>query len=231
MTATAGREAQVRDLEDVLAGAGSRLSVGDLAAGLRSLLAGALVRDESPMTAAEAAYLREHSGLPVEGGEDLARAAVNRGVQAVTQVVATSLSAAEVAARADVDASTVRHWVGRGEVLSVAARGKRFPAFQFGEDGRPLPGLREVLAALPEGLHPLSVDRLMTSPDTDLVVEGRPVSPREWLLAGGDPAAVVAVAGTVAYAAGTHPPVASGPAEVPAARRRSRSVTAPDYEA
>ncbi|WP_299039404.1 MerR family transcriptional regulator [uncultured Pseudokineococcus sp.] len=218
MTATAGREvtaADARELQDVLTDAGTSLSVGDLAAGLRSLLRGPSARAEVPLTAAEHVYLRQHSGLPETGGPDRAQAALDAGGEAVARLVASSLSAAEVARAAGVDDSTVRHWVRRGEVVSIpAARGRRFPAFQLGPDGRPVPGLREVLAALVDGLHPLSVERFLTSPDTDLVIDDEQVSPREWLLQGGAVAEVVAVARAVGVQAGTRPEdsAAGGPA-------------------
>ncbi|MEJ5943852.1 hypothetical protein WDZ17_00905 [Pseudokineococcus basanitobsidens] len=209
MTATAGREvtpADARELRDVLADAGTSLSVGDLAAGLRALLPGGPGRAEVPMTAAEHDYLQQHSGLPASGGAALAQAAVDAGGASAARLVASSLSAAELAHGAGVDDSTVRHWVRRGEVVSVpAARGRRFPTFQLGEDGRPLAGLREVLAALPAGLHPLSVERFLTTPDTDLLIDDEQVSPRSWLLHGGAVADVVDVAHTVGVRAGARP--------------------------
>lgn len=222
MTATAGQDvspAEARELQDVLAGAGTSLSVGDLAAGLRALLDNGFTRAGVPMTAAEHAYLREHSGLPAEGGPQRAQTAVDAGGEAVAHLVASSLSAAELALSAGVDGSTVRHWVRRGEVVSVpGARGRRFPLFQLGQDRRPLPGLREVLAALPDGLHPLSVERFLTTPDTDLVVDDEQVSPRQWLLQGGAVADAVAVAQTVGVRGGAGPAEQTGRSAGPADR-------------
>lgn len=43
-----------------------------------------------------------------------------------------------------------------------------------------------VLAELPEGLHPLVARDFWTLPREHFVIEGRPVSVREWLLRGGD---------------------------------------------
>ena len=64
---------------------------------------------------------------------------------------------------------------------------------------RPLPGL-EVIAEAAAGVHPLTLAGFMTRSDVDLEVDGEPVSPIEWLVAGGDPAAVADLA------AGLHVP-------------------------
>ena len=61
------------------------------------------------------------------------------------------------------------------------------PRWQFHE-GRVIPHLREVIAALPSDEHPLLVESFMTSWDEDYL-DGWP--PAAWLLAGRDPAAVV----------------------------------------
>jgi hypothetical protein len=59
-----------------------------------------------------------------------------------------------------------------------------------------VPGLGEVVPALPEELHPLSVHRWFVTPDADLASEetGRELSPREWLLAGYEPSVVAELA-------------------------------------
>jgi hypothetical protein len=69
------------------------------------------------------------------------------------------------------------------------------PRFQF-ERRSALPGLAKVLAELPEDLHPLDVAAWFTLPNPDLekgeADEG--ISPRAWLLHGGDIETVVALA-------------------------------------
>ena len=61
-----------------------------------------------------------------------------------------------------------------------------FPRWRL-RGSKPLPGLAEVLAALPEPIHPLSVVAFMGMSNSDL--DG--MSPADWLAAGGDPEAVV----------------------------------------
>ena len=54
-----------------------------------------------------------------------------------------------------------------------------------------LPHLRKVIAAIPDGTSAVTLDRVMTQPNDELYVDGLPASPRDWLLAGKEPAAVV----------------------------------------
>lgn len=62
------------------------------------------------------------------------------------------------------------------------------PEFQLDRD-KPIPGISDVVARLDPELHPVSVFRWFTSPNTDLVVEregedSRSLSPRDWLRLG-----------------------------------------------
>ena len=61
-----------------------------------------------------------------------------------------------------------------------------YPTWQF-VDGKTLPGLKTVLAALDPELHPLTVDRWFTRPDVDLVADDIELTPVEWLRSGGSP--------------------------------------------
>lgn len=54
-----------------------------------------------------------------------------------------------------------------------------------------------MLAALPDGVHPVSLRTFMTHPDPSLLVDDLPVSPRDWLLGGGAGEAVSELAGTL----------------------------------
>lgn len=54
-----------------------------------------------------------------------------------------------------------------------------------------VPYAEMVLAELPEGLHPLVSRDFWTLPREHFVMDGRPVSVREWLLRGGDPASAL----------------------------------------
>lgn len=114
-------------------------------------------------------------------------------------VLAASVPVSEVARRLGVDPSRVRHRLSRRQLVGIRRTdGWRLPEWQFGADGRPLPGLERVLRAMPDATHPVVVARFFLTPQPELVVDGAPVSPRDWLADGGDPAAVAALAGALA---------------------------------
>ncbi|TFB59033.1 hypothetical protein E3N86_12385 [Cryobacterium sp. Hz7] len=110
------------------------------------------------------------------------------------EAVINSLSAAEVALRLGIDASRVRHRQAKGGLYSFTAGGKRrYPFWQFTNDpAQPLlPGLAALVKGLPEDMRPASIQGFMLTPQEDLLVEGRRVTPVEWLLHAGDPQALV----------------------------------------
>ena len=71
----------------------------------------------------------------------------------------------------------------------------RLPRFQF-ERRLVLPGLAQVLKALPTDLFPLDVVDWFVLPDSDLQLDSdpAPLSPREWLVSGRPVETVVALA-------------------------------------
>src|ERR1700684_1917363 len=103
----------------------------------------------------------------------------------------TSYSTSQAARYLKVDASRVRQRLRENSLFGIDYDGeKRLPRFQF-ERAKVIPGLREVLAALPEGLNPLDVAEWFLSPNPDLHIEADEdaLSPRVWLLSGGPPEA------------------------------------------
>lgn len=142
------------------------------------------------------------------GGLDLASAgdsaddygtAASRTAADYTALLATALTIPEVAARLGVADSRVRHRILDGELwaLKVSARRTLLPLLQFAPDGGLVPGLPAVLGALPDGLHPLEVVGFLTGRRSELRLRGRDQSPVDWLLHGGDVAAVTAAASGV----------------------------------
>lgn len=108
----------------------------------------------------------------------------------------TSYSTSEAAKYLKVDASRIRQRLREHSLFGIDYDGeKRLPRFQF-ERQQVIPGLREVIAALPKGLSPLDVAEWFLSPNPDLEVAGqeKPLSPRDWLLRGAPVGAVVALA-------------------------------------
>jgi hypothetical protein len=107
--------------------------------------------------------------------------------------VTASLSAAEVAERLGIDASRVRRRQAEGSLYSFKAGGKRrYPLWQFTDDpAQPvLPGLATVSKAF-QDRHPAGIQGFMSTQQESLRLDGECVTPPQWLLAGGDPQAVV----------------------------------------
>jgi hypothetical protein len=147
----------------------------------------------SQLTAAEEAILREHGGITGPVGDDRAvRTAVLRSSSSnLAEQTRDSLSVEQAAKLLLVDGSRVRHRVrDRALFAFKIGAGLRLPTWQFHEHDH-IPGLRPVLAVLPADLHPLEVAGFMTTPDADLAVADVPLSPRDWLIGGGDVRVVV----------------------------------------
>lgn len=151
------------------------------------------------MTAGERQFLID-SGVPADSF-DPEQQAVARA-KLVSRAIATDaksaplLSTAQVAELLGRAPSNVRRSAGTHDLYAVhrgTGRELGFPSWQFVND-LPLRGLREVLAALPDSMHPLSVEGFMTTPQEEL--EDR--SPVEWLSTGGDVAIVVQLADSTA---------------------------------
>lgn len=146
----------------------------------------------APLSATEAAFLREQAGSaagevldtdPAVLGQDARRAEVAR----MTDLVAGSVGIAEAALLLGVDRSRVSQRLSAGSLWSFRlGRGRRLPRWQFTADGRSLPGLDVVVAAIPVELSPESVAGFMATPQPEL--EGR--TPTAHLAGGGDPAPV-----------------------------------------
>ena len=106
----------------------------------------------------------------------------------------TSFTTSDAAALLQVDVSRIRQRLRERSLFGIEYDGeRRLPRFQFVRH-LVLPGLREVLATLPEALNPLDVAEWFLSPNPDLELGTGAVSPREWLLRGEPVDAVVAVA-------------------------------------
>jgi hypothetical protein len=118
-------------------------------------------------------------------------------VQSVADYMAlleTSYTTSEASKHLKVDVSRVRQRLREGTLFGVEYDGeRRLPRFQF-ERRQVLPGLREVMAALPAGLNPLDVAQWFLAPNPDLEAGRENLSPREWLLRGKPVEAVAALA-------------------------------------
>lgn len=112
-------------------------------------------------------------------------------------LLASALTTAEAAGLLGVSEGRVRQRLKYGTLYGVkAGRENRLPAFQF-EGGGEVPGVGRVVRALRQGAHPVAVQNFFTSLNPDLYLdeeEERPLSPRDWLLSGGDPGVIAPLA-------------------------------------
>lgn len=151
------------------------------------------------LTAGEQEFLITYAGatrgdFTVEA-ENLTRMEITkRQVAAARQAWSTAWTTSEVAGSLGRAPSNVRRSLSTGNLYSVGSaatnRERLFPQWQFSGDGRILPGLRQVVEALPADYHPLDIEDFMVGAHERL--RGR--SPVSWLADGGDVETVVEIA-------------------------------------
>lgn len=113
------------------------------------------------------------------------------------ELISRSLTVAETAQRLDVDTSRVRQRIYARSLYAFKHRGGWLvPAFQLRRRAL-VPGLGATVPALSPALHPVAVSRWFTTPNPDLVIDDSPVSPIDWLAAGGAPEIVASIAGSI----------------------------------
>ncbi|MHB1534465.1 MAG: helix-turn-helix domain-containing protein [Acidimicrobiales bacterium] len=172
------------------------LSGQDFLDALIGLLGDAPGPGSSHLPTHDQTFLALHSGVKVteKDPQSTGRSWTLAVESDLAELVRDSLTVARVATQLGIDVSRVRHRVRDGALYAFrVGRQLRLPAWQF-VGSESLPGLRAILGVLPGSLHPLEIDGFIKTPDPDLVVKEEPVSPRQWLLGGGKPDAVVALA-------------------------------------
>ena len=158
----------------------SQGGVGPVSAGMTDFLARTTPRGRSKSTARTVERILSDRTY----AEQLT--AQHEAVQAAC-TLARSLSTRQVATLLGRTTTTITRAAGRTLYAYREGRSLRFPTWQFHE-GRPIPGLATVVPALHEGLTPATIEARMTTSDPELL-DG--ATPAQWLIAGGDPAAVV----------------------------------------
>ncbi len=183
-------------LEDVLARAGLRVTATEFL----SLVEDAARKLAPPHPDPSAYFSADQRAALAEVGADLRPRADDEADPRAKSVAAqavlrdSALSVADAARCLDVDTSRIRHRVSAGRLTGWKDRGGwRLPAWQFTDSGV-LPGLEVVLASIPADQPPLVVAAFMTTLQEDLMLGDRAATPRDWLLAGGDPQPVAQLA-------------------------------------
>lgn len=186
---------RVSELTDLLDRTGYPVSAEDVLEALAEVLPRRhdVVDD---LSAGDRAYLDEFAGLEPASDEEVARLLARRAALATSEV-AQALDRGQVGERLGVSPSRVSHRHAAGGLFAfrVGPAKTLYPDWQFTADGT-IPGLPQVVEALPGGVPAALVRRFMTEPDDALEIGEEVVSPRAWLLQGGDVARVVALAAT-----------------------------------
>lgn len=132
--------------------------------------------------------LLEQGGLDFADSDAVAHTVAAQAVAQETELLAGAVTVQEAAVRMEVSASRVRHLVADKQLVAIrTSRRLLLPAWQFDDDGKPLRGLRDVLKHARSPEHPLAMQAFMTTPQNELQVDGRVMTPREWLISGGKP--------------------------------------------
>lgn len=136
------------------------------------------------LTAADREFWDRNAGIKDSMPGIAQAAAADAAARAMMD--AKALSADEVAAVLGRQNSTIRHYKADRKLYAYERGGRSlFPAWQFTQDRKAIPYLDKVLAALPAGLHPQTVAGFFLTPQPDLVLDGNPVSAKDWLEHGG----------------------------------------------
>jgi hypothetical protein len=150
----------------------------------------------SDLSAAEVTALRSVGAFKDETPIQVENDPLIRSQAQYMALLEESFSAAEAAKLLHVDVSRVRQRLRERSLFGIEHEGSwRLPRFQF-ERRLVIPGLAQILKALPPDLFPLDVVDWFLLPDSDLQLDSdtAPLSPREWLLSGRPLDAVVALA-------------------------------------
>jgi hypothetical protein len=147
----------------------------------------------TPIAAAAMEYLAEHGGEEARAAlahYDPARVAHTQtltAAQDLEHLLRSSLSIEDAAAALRVSRSRISHRLKAQSIYAFTVQGRRYvPSWQFriptgGGKAEVIPGLAQVVPAIPRDLHPLALEAFMTTPLPDL--DGK--SPVEHLSTGG----------------------------------------------
>jgi hypothetical protein len=134
------------------------------------------------------------SGLLRSKGADRPSRTPGRTATEFAAIITDSLSVPQASDLLEVDQSRIRQRLTERTLYGIkVGRPWRLPRFQFNDHGQ-IRGLDQVLPQLPSTLHPVALQRWLSSPSADLALDDEAVSPLEWLEATGDSATVVAIA-------------------------------------
>jgi len=131
---------------------------------------------------------------PMSTADKLSSETYSAGLRARAELLATAVPLAEVAEQVGVNPSQLRQRIAEGSLLGLenpAKRGWLIPAFQLAPESADgfLPHLSSLLRARGRDASAVAVARALTAPQEETDNQ----APRDWLIAGGDPAPVCAL--------------------------------------
>lgn len=161
-------------VEEVLHQFDTQLSESDIADGLAAALSRIPGASATALTAPEVAFLREHGGPGIArqvdrwdpAAERVQRTAV--AAQQLEDLIGSTASIDQAAKIVGVDRSRISRRLSSGALFSLTLGSRRrIPLWQF-QGGAELPGLAEIVAAIPPGAHPSAVEGLMRTAQDEL---------------------------------------------------------------
>lgn len=109
-------------------------------------------------------------------------------IATLSDTLASAFTLEQVADFLRLSRSRLLHRLTDRSLWAFTVRGRRYlPRWQFTDARKVIPGLAQMVPAIPATLHPLAVDSFMTSPHPDF--DGH--TQVEWLTSGGDPSALI----------------------------------------
>jgi hypothetical protein len=143
----------------------------------------------APLSTGEVGFLRAHAGpgaaevIDDWSGEQEHQARARSAVQELGDTLSGSMSIKEASAILDVDRSRVSRRITGNALWAFDIHGnRRIPRWQF-LDHQLLPGLEQIVPAIPRDATPAAVEAFMKTPQPDFSDR----TPIEHLAAGGDP--------------------------------------------
>lgn len=152
------------------------------------------------LSAQEEAFLRASGAKGVgETAEDAIARNVARVSEEYDTLLRTAMTGRQIAELLRVTPGRISQRAAQCSLYTMSGRGGAvvYPAFQVCGDCL-LPGLEQVIAALPLGANPVAVARFFNTQHPDLATPNGVLSPRDWLLAGNDPRTVAVLASDIA---------------------------------
>lgn len=173
-----------------------QVSVDLLLAALDSIAAGEPVRDlaDGTQLSERDVEVLVEAGVTTEQDPPAVARSASRAAMRYARLVQTSRTVADAARLLEVSQARIRQRIAARTLYAFQGpKGWLLPDFQFTSYG-PLHGIDVVLAALPGGLHPISVDGFFRRPDPDLDTGSGAMSIVQWLASGGPPEPAVELA-------------------------------------